>query len=178
MVEKPIEDEGPTRSAPSQITRELVAKFARQGLSDAEIGHMLGITRAGVKWHRDQMGLTNTVTRVKGRLPWEVTGDAVNAAPYRAILNHLEFQETRGVNMRGEKLRKLKGFYEKLDAFSVVVRYDPSIPPRPGQKYGHSEYVPRTLDDDNLIIRLDERTTISADDRHLWQLPARGDWPK
>lgn len=162
----------PTTS-PSEI-QELLNK----GFTRAEIATIKGITKSGVSWHLRQAGVKTLTETLKEALPWEIAGPQVQTNPYRQILLHLEFKATGGKGMSEEKRTKLRSLYERLDEFSMVVRYDPAIPPHPGQKYGGFEFVPRKESDGDLIIRVDKYTKIPVEDRERWSLPAREDWPE
>lgn len=162
-------------------SRAVIEALLNKGFNQAEIAKILRLSKAGVNYHlryAEGEPPETLMERLKKSLPWAITGDMVRAAPYRRMLYHLEYRETGGKNMSAEKLRKLRGFYEKLTDFRVVVRYDPDIQPCPGQKFGGFEYVPRTESDDALILRADNNTTLSADSREIWRIPAREDWPE
>jgi predicted transcriptional regulator len=162
-------------------SRKEIEGLLDQGFTRVEVAKILGITRSGVNWYLLNTGdkpLEYTVERVKRMLPWSISGETVQAIPYRQVLLHLEYSETHGKGMSKEKLRKLKAFYERLTRFSTVVRYDPDIPPLPGNRFGSFEYVPRVESDGDLIIRVDNNTKIPADNRMRWSLPAREDWPE
>lgn len=151
-----------------------------KGFNQTEIARIIGVTKSAISWHLRNAGVPpekNLAAKLQDFLPWEITGDMVNAAPYRCSLYHLEYRETGGREMSAEKLRKLRGFYKQLTDFGSVVRYDPKIPPRPGQRFGGFEYVAREGTDEDLIIRVDEHTKIPADSRAVWRIPPKEDWP-
>jgi transcriptional regulator with XRE-family HTH domain len=162
-------------------SRSEIEALLKKGFTQEEIAKMKGITQAGVSWHLRHSGgapSETLVERIKKSVPWQITGTQQKARPYREILYHLEYRETGGNGMSEEKLRRLRGFYRKLTDFSMVVRYDPKIPPRPGQKFGLFEYVPREERDGDLILRIDKNTRVPDTDRAKWTLPAREEWPE
>lgn len=165
---------------PSTSRSEIEALEAK-GFTQAEIAKIVGITESGVSWHLRHTGgkpRETLVERIKKSLPWEITGDQVQATPYREVLLHLEYCEVGYEKMSPRKREKLRAFYNKLIEYSTVVLYDPKIQPRPGQKYGGFEYVPREETDGDLILRLDKNTQVPEDGRAKWSLPPREEWPE
>lgn len=162
-------------------SRSEIEALEAKGLTREEIADLKGVTESGLSWHMRHTGgkpPETMVERLKKSLPWEITGERVWAAPYRWILLHLEFLETRGKGMSDMKIHKLKGFYRTMTERNSIVRYAPDIPPHPGQKFGGFQYVPRTESDEDLILRLDEYTRIPAESRDRWRVPPREDWPE
>lgn len=154
-----------------------IQALLNKGLTRTEVAKVIGITTAGVSWHLRQAGVETTAERLRAALPWDVHMPVVKAAQFRAVKAHLEFWETQGDGMSRDKLVRLRAFYTQLTDFSMVVRYDPEIPPRPGQVYGGFEYVPREDADGDLILRIDDHTQVPDEDREKWVLPDRGSWP-
>lgn len=162
------------------MDRETVLTMYDGGMFYAEIGSVFGVSRQAVY---DLLTRTGGVPktprhRAKNALPWDIHGEMVNAAQYQNILRHLEAQQGGLARMSKEKRRKLRGFYRTLSEHNVVVRFDPSLPPLPGQAYGGFEYVPRKESDGNLIVRVDKHTKLPRNGRELWALPAEEDWPQ
>ncbi|MGV9364501.1 hypothetical protein [Amycolatopsis sp. NPDC003731] len=162
-------------------SRSEIQELLNKGFDRAEIMTIIGISNAGITYHLKYTGgepELSLVERVKKLLPWDITGDQVRAAPYRNAQWHLEFMEAGDEALTPDKRRKLRGFYKKLEEFKMVVRYDPAIPPRPGQRFGGFEYVPREESDGDSILRFDEHTPVAEEDRDRWKLPPREDWPE
>lgn len=166
------------------ITREELLAQRAKGFSYSEIGKMYGITRQGVSWKINHSGgkppekEETRSDRARKALPWKIVGPQLKADPIRQLRLHLEYADTQGQGMPEGELRRLRSLYDRLTNFSVVVRYDPSIPPMPGRKYGGFEYAPREDRDGDLILRIDEHTQIPEEDRAKWSLPPRESWPE
>ncbi|KGI82059.1 hypothetical protein IL38_06975 [Actinopolyspora erythraea] len=54
-----------------------------------------------------------------------------------------------------------------------VVEYDPNIPPSEYMKLGGFAYRERELKDGDLIIRVNEYTTLTNEGKKLWRMPPR-----
>lgn len=156
---------------------EIIA-LRNKGLNDTEVAKVLGITKQGVSWHLRRAGVKTLSERVREYMPWEITGPQVKTNPYRQLRLHLEYREAGVSGISEGDRQRLRDLYRRLEEFSVVVRFDPDIPPYPGQKYGGFEFVPREESDGDLILRVDKHTKIPADGRERWSLPAREDWPE
>lgn len=74
--------------------------------------------------------------------------------------------------MNDEKMRLLKAWWRKLRDKDVVLEFDPSIEPYPGMAGGGFRYVPRTLADDDLVIRVNEHTDLPEEAKLFWCWPS------
>jgi DNA-binding CsgD family transcriptional regulator len=45
------------RNSPPETSRDKVARLAADGLTDQQIGDLIGLTRHTVKWHRQALGV-------------------------------------------------------------------------------------------------------------------------
>lgn len=162
------------------MDRDTILALYDGGMSYAEIGSVFGRTRQAVYDTLVRTGGApeTPLHRAKNAIPWEIHGKMANAAPYQNILRHLEAVQGGLERMSKEKRRKLRGFYRTLSEHDVVVRFDPDLPPLPGQVYGGFEYVPRKESDGNLIVRIDKNTKLPRKGRELWAIPAEEDWPQ
>ena len=79
---------------------------------------------------------------------------------------------TGGKGMSESKLKRLRGFYKILVEQDVVLEFDPELPPIPGvANKGGFAYRPRERRDGDLIIRVNEHTTLTPEGRLIWCLP-------
>ncbi len=73
--------------------------------------------------------------------------------------------------MSGQKKRLLKAWWRKLCNENVVLEFDPSIEPYPGMGGGGFRYVPRVMEDENLLIRLNQHTNLTDEGWFIWVWP-------
>lgn len=154
------------------LTLSQIEDLKRQGFTQSEIGEMFNLTRQAISWIKCTYGGSLTPReQMRGKFPWAITGDFKKAAPSQRLRDHAEFMATGGKGMPEYKLKNLRGFYKKLRDKNVVVEYDPSIPPSPGIKPGGWAYRERVPTDEDLIIRVNEYSTLSDDDKWIWEFP-------
>ncbi|PFW99016.1 hypothetical protein CJ469_05616 [Nocardia farcinica] len=79
---------------------------------------------------------------------------------------------TKGKGMSEARIKRLRTFYRKLIENNWVVEYDPNLPPVEGvSSKGGWAYRPREEKDGNLIIRVNEYTTLTDYARTVYVLP-------
>ena len=96
----------------------------------------------------------------------------------------MTYMATGGKGMTRDRLRTLRGFYQNLIEEDLVVEFDPNIPPgKPegdpksnrkkadGYKFGGFAYQKRVPEDGNLIIRVNEHTTLTPEGEVYLTLP-------
>ncbi|ATL70741.1 hypothetical protein [Nocardia terpenica] len=160
------------------LTIEIVEQLKGEGMSQAEIARLYGVTRQAITDVKRRSGGYSTTPREDAlkHFPWKVPGSrAVPMAmqkPYRNMRDHAEYMVTNGEGMSAEKLKRLRGFYRKLHSENVVLEFDPNIPPSPGIGIGGFAYRARTPEDGDLIIRVNEHTTLTEEGRRIWTFPA------
>jgi hypothetical protein len=87
--------------------------------------------------------------------------------------DHAEYMATGGKGMSIHKVRRLQTFYRKLDE-GLVVEFNPDLPPEPGvASTGGWAYRKRQTSDGDLIIRVNEHTTLTDEGKLLWRMPPR-----
>jgi len=163
-------------SSPSQdekLSLAIVEALKNKGMSQSDIARAYGVTRQYVSWIKKTYGGRQTPREmVLKEFPWKVDTGFLLASPYRRLRDHGEYMATGGVGMDEEKLRRLRSFYKKLRDENLVVEYDPSIGPTPGvSKNGGFAYRTRTDADGDLLIRVNEHTTLSDRGRMIWRFP-------
>lgn len=74
--------------------------------------------------------------------------------------------------MNPDSLRRLKNWWKKIRNDDVVVEFDPEIPPIKGvSAHGGFAYRPRVMGDDDLLIRVNEHTTLTEEGEMIWCWP-------
>lgn len=156
------------------LTAKEIDDLKAKGYSQSDIARMYGITRAVVSYIKRTYGgkLTPREEALES-FPWHVPTEMGNASPYRRLRDHAEFMVTGGKGMSKDKLHRLKGFYDKLRRFDVVVEFDPDFEPEPGvSNSGGWKYVHREKSDQNLIIRKNKYVKeMPATSWLLWNFP-------
>lgn len=116
--------------------------------------------------------------RVLQHYPWKTGERFHEASPNRRMRDHAEYMASdNGKGMSPEKLQRLVWFYQRLKRDNVVVEFDPTLPPEPGvSSVGGFAYRPRRKSDGDLIIRVNQYTTLTDEGEDLWRFPE--EWPK
>lgn len=165
---------GRTGDGKERLTLAIVEALKNRGLSQSEIARQYGVTRQYVSWIKRTYGgkLTPRET-IRQHWPFEVPANMGNTSPFKRLRDHGEYIATWGVGMKDYKLERLRAFYKKLREGDLVVEFDPNIPPIPGvSNAGGWAYRQRLPEDRDLLIRLNEYTTLTDDGRNLWRFPA------
>ena len=147
----------------------------RQGLSQSDIAELFGVTRQAISYHKVTYNGQKTPREIAlEHFPWKVPARLNQCAPYMRMRDHAEFMATGGEGMEPWKLKRLRGFYTKLRRYDLVVEYDPVLPPMPGvSNRGGFAYRHRCEDDGDLIIRVNDHTTMTPEGAELWVFPSR-----
>lgn len=164
-----------TKNARSPLIFSVIEDLRRKGYNQSEIAELHGVSRQAVSWQKQTYGGALT-PRQRANLawPWETTHAHGKAAGYQRLRDHGEFMATGGKGMSENKLSRLRSWYRKLRDEDVVLEFDPSFPPEPGvSPSGGFRYVKRRQSDANLLIRVNEHTTMSKEGRRIWRFPPR-----
>lgn len=160
----------PNHRAP--LIFSVIEDLRRKGYNQSQIADMHGVTRQAVSWQKKEYGGVLTPRQIANESwPWETTNEHGKSAAYQRLRDHGEWMATGGKGMSHQKVRRLKAWWRKLRDEDVVLEFDPSIPPGPGNKYGGFRYVPRILDDEDLLIRVNEYTDLTDEGELYWCWP-------
>ena len=168
---------GPRNDPDNPLTLAVIEELKNQGLNQSQIAAKFGVTRQAVSWHRRHYNgkLTPREELLEAHFPWQVSGSQLMASPYRQLRDHGELYATGGVGMPETKLNRVRCLHNKLRKNNAVLEYDPSIQPQPGFcLYGGFALRPRTPEDGDLMIRVNEFTRLTEEGRKIWRLPSMG----
>ncbi|QFG10443.1 transcriptional repressor [Mycobacterium phage Anthony] len=156
-----------------KLTLSIIEALKNKGLNGAEIAEMYGVTKQYVSWIKHTYGGRLTPReQVMQHFPFKVPEQMGQSSPYRRLRDHGEYVATGGVGMDQIALTRLRNFYKKLREKSLVVEFDPNLPPEKGvSSKGGWAYRERTNDDDDLLIRVNEFTELSEEGRMIWRFP-------
>lgn len=146
--------------------------------TQSDIAEMYGVTRQHVSWVKRTKSMSFSQTpreKAMENYPWTVPREFHQSAPDKRLRDHLEYMATGGKGMSTNKLERLRWFYSKLYNEDLVVEYHPDIPSSDQVKAGGYAYRQRKPEDGDLIIRLNEVTTLTSEGEKLWRFPPR--WP-
>lgn len=149
-----------------------------KGWTQSDIANEFGVTRAYISWIKRHYGgkLTPREQVLEAHYPWKIQTAHQASALYRHTRNHAEYVETGGVGMGDSELQRLRGFHDKLRRFDLVVEYDPEIPPNLDSNAGGWAFRPKTPEDGDLIIRVNEHTNLTEEGKNrIWKLPKEDD---
>lgn len=155
-----------------ELTLAVIEDLKNKGYTQSDIARMFGRTRQAVSWHKHTYNGSLTPREEALRhFPWVVHVPMTQAAHYRYMRDHAEYMATGGKGMSRSKITRLRSFYRKLDQ-GLVVEFDPSIPAEPGVCLtGGWAYRERQPSDGDLIIRVNEYTTLTDEGKLLWRMP-------
>lgn len=161
----------------SGLTPALIEQLKSKGLNQAQIARKFGISRQAVSEMKRKYGRYSLTPRERAmkQFPWRVPVTQQECSPDKRMRDHAEYVATDGRGMEEWKLTRLLGFYEKLTAEDLVVEHDPSLPPSEGVKCGGWRFVPREDSDEDLMIRVNQYTKLTQENRMIWRIPKR--WP-
>lgn len=157
----------------SGLTPALIEELKRKGLNQAQIARQFGITRQAVSEMKRKHGKYSRTPREQAldHFPWRVPVGQQECTPDKRLRDHAEYVVTGGKGMEGWKLERLRAFHDRLAADDLVVEHDPTLPPVEGIGCGGWRYVPRVASDGDLIIRVNEYTTLTEEGRTMWTRP-------
>lgn len=155
-----------------KLTLAIVEDLKGKGYTQSEIAEAWGVTRQYVSWIVHTYGGRQTPRQATMReFPFKVPVEMGQCSPYRNLRNHGEYVATGGIGMSFDKVNRLRGFYKRLE--NEVLEFDPNLPPIEGvSPAGGWAYRPRTPEDGNLLIRVNEYTDLSDVGRMIWRLPS------
>lgn len=141
-----------------------------------DIAKHFGVTRQYVSWiKRNKTRDFSETPReiVLKNYPWKTGAKFHNASPNRRMRDHGEYMATGGEGMSQAKLQRLTWFYRFLQENDLVVEFDPNLPPEAGvSSDGGFAYRPRkTSDGKDLLIRVNQFTTLTDDGKDIWVFP-------
>lgn len=155
------------------LTIGIIEELKNKGYTQSEIAEMFDVSKQAVSWHKQTYNGTLTPREIVSQhFPWKVPHHMNQSSPYRRMRDHGEFMATGGKGMSEDKLQRLRTFHRKLVGGNLVLEFDPTIPPEPGvANKGGFAFRPRTEADGDLLIRINEHTTLTEEGRMIWRLP-------
>lgn len=160
----------------TQLTPEIAITLINQGLTQAEIARLFGVTRQYVNILAKRGGREPITPRVTANLPWEVDPAYYSNTLYGA-LRLLGSYQLDPTSIRGSSIGKLNAFLRKIELFSQVLDYDPEYPAIPG--YSNTPgfaFKPREETDEDFVVKIRPGATITPLGDKLWRMPK--EWPK
>lgn len=163
------------RGSGSGLTPGKIEELKSKGLNQSQIAQMFGVTRQAVSDMKRKYGGGSKTPRevVREHFPWRIPAALQNCSIHHRMADHAEFVATGGRGMSEDKLRRLAGFYQRLEAGDLVVEYDPEIPPSDTARCGGWAYRNRVPDDGKLMIRVNNHTNITPQGAVIWRIPKR-----
>ncbi|AGK86105.1 repressor [Mycobacterium phage Chy5] len=130
----------------------VIEDLRRKGYNQSEIAEMHGVTRQAVSWQ---------TTKFQGK-----------SKAYQRLRDHGEYMRVGSFKtMSEDKRKRLLSWWKMLRDNDLVVEFDPNIEPYPGMAGGGFRYVPRTIEDDDLLIRVNEHTNLTDEGEMIWCWP-------
>lgn len=156
-----------------KLTIGIIEALKNQGMNQSEIASLFNLTKQAVSYHKVAYNGTKTPRElVLEHFPWKVSEPILQSSPYRRMRDHGEYMATGGKGMSKDKLDRLRSWYKKLKESNLVLEYDPDIPPIKGvSNKGGFVYRERLRSDADLLIRVNEHTTLTPEGRLIWCFP-------
>lgn len=150
-----------------------IEALRKQGYSQSEIAEMHGVSRQAVSWQKKTYGGYLTYRQVVDKSwPWKTTNLHSKSKIYQRLRDHGEYMLTQGSGMSEDKLDRLQSWWRKLRNDDLVVEFDPALPPLRGvSPYGGFAFRQRVPEDLDLLIRVNEHTTLTEGGRRIWCWP-------
>ncbi|WP_418345807.1 hypothetical protein [Rhodococcus pyridinivorans] len=157
-----------------QLSVARIEQLKKKGFNQSEIAAMYGVTRQAVSWHLKTYGSALSTRQIVDQAwPWKTGHGHDKAVPYKRLRDHGEFMQTGGKGMSDDKLKRLRSWWKRLRDEDIVVEFDPTLRPIKGvSPYGGFAYCSRTVEDGDLLIRVNEHTTLTEDGRRIWCWPS------
>lgn len=150
-----------------------IEALRKQGHSQSEIAEMHGVSRQAVSWQKKTYGGYLTYRQVVNKSwPWKTTNLHSKSKIYQRLRDHGEYMLTQGSGMSEDKLDRLQSWWRKLRNDDLVVEFDPALPPLRGVgPHGGFALRQRVPEDLDLLIRVNEHTTLTEGGRRIWCWP-------
>nr|AAP57959.1 temperature-sensitive repressor protein cIts [Mycobacterium phage L1cIts391] len=161
--------------APSRIPLTLseIEDLRRKGFNQTEIAELYGVTRQAVSWHKKTYGGRLTTRQiVQQNWPWDTRKPHDKSKAFQRLRDHGEYMRVGSFRtMSEDKKKRLLSWWKMLRDDDLVLEFDPSIELYEGMAGGGFRYVPRGIEDDDLLIRVNEHTNLTAEGELLWSWP-------
>ncbi|MGW6624238.1 XRE family transcriptional regulator [Nocardia sp. NPDC055002] len=156
-----------------KLTLSIVEALKNKGFTQSEIAKQYNVTKQYVSWIKRTYGGSLTPREiVLQEFPWAVSNHFTQTSPYQRLRDHGEYVATGGKGMAEYKLERLRAFYKKLHT-GYVIEFDPDIPASESMtKRGGFALRDRTPEDGDLLIRVNDHTTLTDKGKMIWRFPA------
>ena len=109
---------------------------------------------------------------VRLHFPWDVPAELQGNPAYDLMRIHGDFMATGGNGMEPAVLARLRAFHTKLRDESLVLEFDPNIAAEDGiDGQAGFAFRSRTIDDDELLIRVNNFTIVTEEGELIWTFP-------
>lgn len=157
-----------------ELSLAVIEELKAKGFTQSDIARLYGVTRQAISYYPRSYNGRRTPRQhvLEDNFPWQVSTLQSRASAFRRLRDHGEYVATGGKGMSEDKLKRLRTFYRTIREDNVVLEYDPNIPPIDGfASMGGFAMRPRLESDGDLIIRVNEYTTLTDEGRMIWRLP-------
>ncbi|OIR43185.1 hypothetical protein [Corynebacterium sp. NML120713] len=151
----------------------LVIALMEEGMSQAEIGRMYGVSRQYVNKLARQGGYVSRVNLLKEAMPWEVDKEFSRNASLIGfrLAGHVALDPD---NIAEEGRERAESFLNRLRTFNVVLDYNPEYPPIMGLTSTPGfAYLPRTEEDEDFMMKIRPGVKVTPLGNRIWRLPEK-----
>lgn len=154
------------------LTPAIVEEELRKGKTFAQIGRDFGVSRQAPRDTLKRAGIpipTNETTQTtQDNMPWKGSLDKFrHSKQHQYLFAYAEFMLEGAESLSAARKEDLRAFTNKLKK-GMVLALDQTV---------GFYWVPRTPEDNNLVVRVDEYTNLTNDgETILWVLPNSEQW--
>lgn len=159
-----------------ELSLAVIEELQEKGWTQSDIARLFGVSRQAVSWHKRTYNGQRTLRQqvLEDHFPWKVSKEQERCSACRRLREHGEYYATGGEGMSEDKLSRLRGFYRTIRRDDVVLEHDPNLPPIDGfASMGGFRWCKRQKSDRDLLIRVNEYTTLTDEGRKIWRLPRK-----
>lgn len=132
-----------------------IQKRLDEGWSQADIARDLDVSRQYINSIlMSSTGYESVSKAITEIMPWEIRTPHIGTTIYRMMRTHAELMLYGPDNIANYRIKRLGGFYRRLELNHTVVEYHPDIPPNKNSRSGGFTYRDREDQDADLIIRV------------------------
>ena len=151
------------------LTLAVIEDLKRQGLNQTEIADVFGVSHQAITYHVRKYGSLTDRQKALKSWPWKVPTRLAAQSVCQRLRDHAHRQYTGGKGMSPFKLKRLDGFYRRLECH--VVEFDPDLPPCEEASLGGFAFRQRLESDGDLLIRVNAHTNLSEEGLKVWRMP-------
>lgn len=155
----------------SGLDSGLVIALMEEGMSQAAIGRMYGVSRQYVNKLARDGGYVSRLNLLREAMPWDVDTEFSRNSSLIAfrLAGHIAI-DPKSISDEGKE--RAGSFLNRLRTFNVVLDYNPEYPPIMGLTSTPGfAYIPRTEEDEDFMMKIRRGVKVTPLGNRIWRLP-------